>query len=196
MVNWDWKDLAASASKTGLRGGQSLQTPGAQREAELEAAYQQGFRDGEASGLERALRELDPSRQAAEKAASQLSVLREELKTHTQENILALALIVARRVMEREIQAAPGTVAELVEKALAHSPLDQKIRVRLNPADLTFISGEGPNQQPAETVGREVRWTPDDTVAPGGCIVEGPEHVVDGRLDTALERIYRTVFHD
>jgi len=195
-MTWDWEDLGARASRTGLHGDGRLEAPGVRREVELKEAYERGFQEGEASGLERALQELEPSRQAAEKAASQLAVLHEEITNHTHENIMALALIVARKVLEKEIRAAPEAVADLVEKALVHFPLDQKVRVRLNPADLTFLTGKSTDGTPAETPGREVRWTPDDTVTPGGCIVEGPEHVVDGRLDTALERLYRTVFHD
>jgi len=195
-MTWDWQDLGARASRTGLHRGGRLEAPEIRREAELEEAYKRGFQEGEASGLERALRELDPSRQAAEKAASQLAVLHEELTNHTHENIMALALIVARKVLEKEIRAAPEAVSDLVEKALVHFPLDQKVKVRLNPDDLTFLAGESTDGTPAETPGREVRWIPDDAVTAGGCIVEGPEHVVDGRLDTALERLYRTVFHD
>jgi flagellar biosynthesis/type III secretory pathway protein FliH len=195
-MNWDWQDLGSEASRVGAHLENPRVSPGVQKENELQEAFQRGFREGEASGLDRALRELDPSRQAAEKAANQLTVLREELKGQTQENILALALVVARRVLEKELRTQPGVVAELVEKALTQFPLDQKIRVRLNPADLKFLSEEGPNRPAVDAAGREVRWTPDESVAPGGCIVEGPEHVVDGRLDTALERIYRTVFHD
>ena len=36
---------------------------------------------------------------------------------------------------------------------------------------------------------------PDETVSRGGCVVEGPERIVDGRVEGALERIYRTVSH-
>jgi flagellar biosynthesis/type III secretory pathway protein FliH len=195
-MTFDWQDLSGRAASPGSDGLYPVQEAGPTLEDELDEAYRRGFREGEAQGLERALRELDPSRQAAENAANQLSTLREDLTSRTQESVLALALAVARRVMEQEIQAKPEYVAELVEKALGHFPLDQKVRVRINPKDLAFLTGEALDQMPGEKVSREVRWTPDETVAPGGCIVEGPEHVVDGRLDSALERIYRTVFND
>lgn len=195
-MSWDWQDLGSQAVANGKDGLLSMEGMADQHESELDEAYKEGFRTGEAAGLERALRELDPSRQAAESAANQLSTLREELNTQTRENVLALALAVAKKVMEGEIQARPGYVAEMVEKALSHFPLDQKIRVRLNPSDLRLFTGKTGENAPVESGGREVRWTPDDSVAQGGCIVEGPEHVVDGRLDSALERIYRTVFND
>ena len=40
------------------------------------------------------------------------------------------------------------------------------------------------------TGGREARWIADEDVVPGGCIVEGPDRIVDGRVDQALERIF------
>jgi flagellar biosynthesis/type III secretory pathway protein FliH len=195
-MTFDWQDLSGKAVNPGPDGIYPIQESGSTAEDELDEAFRRGFQEGEAKGLERALRELDPSRQAAENAANQLSTLREDLTSRTQENILALALAVARRVMEQEIQAKPEYVAELVEKAIGHFPLDQKVRVRINPKDLAFLTGDALDQMPGEKVSREIRWTPDETVSPGGCIVEGPEHVVDGRLDSALERIYRTVFND
>jgi flagellar biosynthesis/type III secretory pathway protein FliH len=195
-MNWDWQDLGTQASRPDLEAGVPVGGSEIDRELEIDEAYQRGFKEGEAAGLERALRELNPTRQAAEQAASQLTVLWEELTGRTEENVMALALVVARRILERELKSSPEMVAKLVEKALTHFPLDQKIKVRLNPADLAFLSGEGQSGPPVETSGREVRWIPDGTVSRGGCLVEGPEHVVDGRLDTALERIYRTVFDD
>jgi flagellar biosynthesis/type III secretory pathway protein FliH len=31
----------------------------------------------------------------------------------------------------------------------------------------------------------------DSRIQPGGCVVEGRERIIDGRVDTALERLYR-----
>jgi flagellar biosynthesis/type III secretory pathway protein FliH len=44
--------------------------------------------------------------------------------------------------------------------------------------------------------GRSVRWISDPEIRPGGCLVESRERLVDGRVDTALERIYRTIIED
>jgi general L-amino acid transport system substrate-binding protein len=38
---------------------------------------------------------------------------------------------------------------------------------------------------------KDVQWLPDGRVAPGGCLIEGRDRIVDGRVDTALERLYR-----
>ncbi len=195
-MSWDWQDLGLLADGVTSRGGPTPETQEAQREAELNEAFQKGLREGEAAGRKEVLAEVEPARQAAQAASSALAAYEAEIESRLSENVMALALAVARKVVDREVRADPGIVAELVEKALAHFPLDQKVRVRLNPADLAFVTGEGPGRRAPEAGGREVRWMPDESVARGGCLVEGPEHVVDGRLDSVLERIYRTVFHD
>jgi len=38
---------------------------------------------------------------------------------------------------------------------------------------------------------RDVSWMADPRIARGGCLVEGSQRIVDGRVDTALERAYR-----
>jgi flagellar biosynthesis/type III secretory pathway protein FliH len=39
----------------------------------------------------------------------------------------------------------------------------------------------------------EILWQADAHVVRGGCLVEGRERVLDGRIDTALERVYRSL---
>jgi flagellar biosynthesis/type III secretory pathway protein FliH len=40
---------------------------------------------------------------------------------------------------------------------------------------------------------RALRWIGDSNVERGGCLTEGRERIIDGRVDTALERAYRTI---
>jgi hypothetical protein len=37
----------------------------------------------------------------------------------------------------------------------------------------------------------EIRWISDVSILRGGCLMEGRERIIDGRVDTALERAYR-----
>ena len=38
---------------------------------------------------------------------------------------------------------------------------------------------------------RESHWIADHRISTGGCVVEGRDRIIDGRVDTALERAYR-----
>ena len=124
---------------------------------------------------------------------AEMEEFRTALISQMQDNLTALALAVARQLMEREVKAEPAVVANLVRSALSHFPLDQKLRIRLNPLDLSSISMEQSGNQAPVSAGREVRWVTDETLGRGSCVVEGPERIVDGRVEAALERIYRMV---
>jgi flagellar biosynthesis/type III secretory pathway protein FliH len=107
---------------------------------------------------------------------------------HAEENIAALAVMVARHIVQRELTTDPSFVQEIVERALAQYPVDQEITVRLNPTDLAAC------RAPIEANGpREIRWISDASIQRGGCLMEGRERILDGRIDTALERAYRNL---
>jgi flagellar biosynthesis/type III secretory pathway protein FliH len=66
--------------------------------------------------------------------------------------------------------------------------------VRVNPNDLAIIQATEEIVEPGTgEPARELHWTGDPRIASGGCVVEGRERIVDGRVDTALERAYRRI---
>jgi flagellar biosynthesis/type III secretory pathway protein FliH len=191
-MSWTWEELAPG-SVAGRSDLPSAETLEAERNQELERAYERGFTEGVSAGRKRAMEDLQPNLQAAVNVAAELEDFRATIAARMQDDLSALALAVGRLLMEREVRSEPEVVANLVRSALSQFPLDQKLRIRLNPLDLSSISRERSASQPPLSAGREVRWIPDETVARGGCVVEGPERIVDGRVATALERIYRAM---
>jgi flagellar biosynthesis/type III secretory pathway protein FliH len=162
-------------------------------ERRVDQARAEGFAAGRAEG-ERA--EAARLRTAVSAMETALDTIREsELKWQecVNENIAALAVTVARHVVGRELNSDATAFADLVKRALAEFPIDQPMRVRVNPQDLSLLSL--PTSDGGEPISiapnRDVRWLADMRVQPGGCIVEGRERIVDGRVDTALERLYR-----
>ena len=190
-MNWTWQDLGSDP-----RHGSESATPEmleATREREREEAYERGFNDGVDAGRAQARQELGPNLIASVRVVAEVEDFKDALMEQMQDNLTALSLAVARQLVEREVRVEPEVVANLVRNALSHFPLDQKLRIRMNPVDLSSISRERSENRTPVTAGREVRWLPDEGIARGGCVVEGPERIVDGRIDLALERIFRTV---
>ncbi len=193
-ARWIWKELAGPAPRPKAKeeGPRTNPSP-VEVEAERQRAYEAGFRDGSAFARRQILEELGPNLRASVEVVEEVESYLEAFHARMEENLTALALAVARQLVERELRADPQVVADLVRNALTHFPMDQKVRIRLHPADLSAISREGQGAPPTIAAGREVQWIPDESVARGGCLVEGPERIVDGRIDAALERIFRTV---
>jgi len=109
-----------------------------------------------------------------------------------EENIAALAVVVARQIVAREVSLDRELVANLVRRALTEFPIDQSVRIRVNPLDLSVLTMNGATAETGSITGnRDASWLADPRVSRGGCLVEGRDRIVDGRVDAALERAYR-----
>jgi flagellar biosynthesis/type III secretory pathway protein FliH len=179
----------------GLAGGALA---GSAMVEQLEAARADGAAEGYERGFAEGERAARTEREPA--VAAMLAALGqavEGIRAHEarwlanlEENVAALAVVVARHIVQREVVADPSQLRTLVDGALAQFPADQPVTVRVHPEELQAVrtlQGEAGGPLP------ELRWVADAAVGRGGCLVEGRERILDGRLDVALERAYRTL---
>jgi flagellar assembly protein FliH len=159
------------------------------RETIRAAAYHEGFEAGRVEGERAEQMRLANARRAAEHALDDVRAGETKWAGTIEENVAALAVAVARQLLARELRSEPAALVDLVRRALAEFPIDQPIRIRVNPGDLAALSTVNPAAP--ITTGREAAWVADAQIAPGGCMVEGRDRIIDGRVDAALERVYR-----
>lgn len=192
---WDWEDLAGPGG--GAHAHVDQADLDALREQELEGAYRRGRADGEQAAHARARKEVETAVSAARRVVQQVREARESWEKQLEENLVALSTAIARQIMDRELEGDLDSYRALVRKAVATFPLDHSVKIRAHPYDLAKLTRahDGQTPSPDDTDGREVRWTADEEVIPGGCVVEGPDRIVDGRVDEALERIYWELTH-
>lgn len=167
----------------------------AQRDAEEQAARERVQAEAFANGVALGRAEAEQAAHAAIASALQaLYVATEEVRASEsrwlatlQENMAALVAGAARHVVGREVRTDDALVRDLAARALAEFPQDQAVQLRLNPADVAAVKAALAESPRAG----EVRFIAEPRVDRGGCMVEGRDRIVDGRVDTALERIYR-----
>lgn len=163
----------------------------AQQQA-LDEAYTQGFDAGREAGAAAERARLESAMTAVGHLLEQLREREARWIERLEENLCALAVAVGRQLFEGELQSAPAHTGMLVRRALTEFPIDQPVSIRVNPSDLASITASAMAEGAQPTFGRpDAQWVPDPRVAPGGCVIEGRDRIVDGRVDTALERLYR-----
>jgi flagellar biosynthesis/type III secretory pathway protein FliH len=158
----------------------------------IDEGYARGMADGERIGRDAAQALLTGPLGVLGQATAHLHEVASLAPAILEENIAALAVIVARQIISREVTSEREIVVELVRRALTEFPIDQSVRIRVHPLDLSLMALKGTAPDAAPITGAyDARWLADPRITRGGCLVEGRDRIVDGRVDTALERAYR-----
>lgn len=165
----------------------------AEFEERLAAAYQEGFDAGHATGAEAAAAELRSAHDAAMQAAAEIRSREADWAGVLEENVCAVATAVARHIIDREITTDRLIVLEMARSAVERFGLEETLRIRVHPDDHAVLAQPqgGAGDLATAIEGRSVQWVADAGIEAGGCVVEGRERIVDGRVDTALVRAYR-----
>ena len=156
-----------------------------------EEEYARGCADGERRARAEFASAIASALSALTEAIAHVQLHEAPWIANAEENLAAMAVVIAQHVIEREVTADAQIVRELVRRALVQLPLDQTISIRLHPDDLaaceSVLAPDASGRQ------RDLRLMPDPRMHRGGCLVEGRERVIDGRVDTSLERAYRSL---
>ena len=157
--------------------------------APVDASYEAGYAAGLQDGATRANAPLRPALQALQGLMQDLQSRRGDLLRDAQRDLEALALAVARRLVQREVASDPELLRDGVMRALELLPHDLVLDVRLHPEDLAALAPLRDSLVPAES-DVKLHWIADAKVGRAGFVVESPQRLVDGRLDVALRALY------
>jgi|SRR5690554_6047479 flagellar assembly protein FliH len=149
-----------------------------------EAGYQAGYKEGYEGGREQA-------RAEAERLAGMVQDLERsftELDTQITEELMGLALALARKMVHDTLSTRPDTIADTVRSALQELP-QSHARIRLHPDDAA-LARELLGEQLAHG---EHRLVEDPTLTRGGCLVEAGGTQVDATVETRWRRIVESM---
>lgn len=145
-------------------------------------SYAQGYREGVAAGQ----RESKAVAERLQRALAALNAPFAELDEQVEQELVALAVAIARQVIRREIKADPGQVVAVVREGIASLPVaSRNIRVFLNPDDAAVV-----REALAITEG-ERAWQilEEPTLTRGGCRVVTDTSQIDATLEARLAGI-------
>jgi flagellar assembly protein FliH len=155
----------------------------------LQAAWARGYAAGMAEADTRAENGVQSALKALSGVVERLESARAAVEREWKPNLFSLALAIARKLVQREVQTNPEIVLELVNRAIQLVPLDTTLEIRLNPVDLVLL-GERLDQALPPDRALSVRWVSDPSLDPGAFLLETPQRIVDGRADVALRTLY------
>ena len=159
-------------------------------EDELQLQLQDAFNRGLEEGRRQAERGLSNVFKALRDGITGLTDLRDKVMRESEADLLTLSIMVARKIIQREISLDPQILAGVITTALdAVTDLD-RVTIRLNPEDYQLVSSD--RERFITGIGRDnqVTLTPDEQIMRGGCMVDTPTGTIDARIETQLEEIF------
>ncbi|MEW6082095.1 MAG: FliH/SctL family protein [Bacillota bacterium] len=166
------------------------------RDEALHQGYQEGFQTGYRDGIAEAEAKIAEAQgmleDAQAKAKSIVARAQAEAAAFLQEvrpEVLDLAVEIARRIMRREVSQCPEALLSMAEAAMEKVKAEEAVVVRVNPRDVVVVSEGKARLLEGVTGIKSLHILEDDTVEPGGCIVEGNRGRVDATLESQLAMV-------
>ncbi|MCG5535059.1 flagellar assembly protein FliH [Ectothiorhodospira mobilis] len=150
-----------------------------------------GHREGEARGRRSGERAMRPHIQALEQLLQGLATPYAELDQAMEEELVQLAMAVARHLVRRELRTDPSAVVAVLREALGALPsAERKVRLYLHPQDARVVR----DALQVEELNRPWSVVEDPTLSRGGVRVETDTSRVDATLETRLNAVIASVW--
>jgi len=151
------------------------------------AGYQRGLEDGQASARREAAESIEAMNLKLARTIEELAGLRQRFRHEAEEDVVALALAIARRILHRELTMAPEALLGLVKAALEKMELRELHRVRVARADAPMLT------QYFEKMGlpKPIEVIADPGLPRGAAILDSTRGALDASVETQLAEIER-----
>jgi flagellar assembly protein FliH len=156
---------------------------------EIEQATKAAYADGWAAGGDAAKAELVGQGEAFGKALAELARFRAGLMERYQNELLALALGIARKVVQRELADHPEHWLGMIREAVRHALDREKIRIRVGPLLHRFLVEHLSTLRPMLEDVKELELVEDQALSENGCILESQYGDLDLGIDSQIGAI-------
>jgi flagellar assembly protein FliH len=158
------------------------------REEGLESGREEGREAGEKTADAR-VEEL--SRRYADSVA-EFAAYKDTMRAQVEEEVVHLALTVAKKIVHREIQIDPTIIHTLVRVALERVSGKSAVTVRLSRPDYEYMINAHGDMSRAE--GREVEFESDNTLEQGDCVIQTEAGDIDARIEEEFNEVESAFF--
>ena len=166
-----------------------LEESGRVSEGRVQEAFERGLSEGERLASE-------GRRQEAESYAyglSRLGQLGRTLETQARHEALELALLVAKRIMQKEVEISPAFLIEIIKRTASQLMGRAEISIRLHPADLDVVRALAPDFAEHFPAVALVSLKGDESLERGDCLIDTDVEQINLSLNEQLAALKRAL---
>lgn len=157
------------------------ETLSSSREEARRAGWEQGLSEGRQAARGELRLQADRLQHLIEQLASPLAQTGEAV----QDELVQLAMAIARQIVQRELSAQPEQIRDVVTQAIAALPAGNRhLRIHLHPEDAHLLAEHMDAHE-----GGSWKVIEDPSLTRGGCVIDAGSTRIDARLETRLQDI-------
>ena len=159
-------------------------------EEDLKQKINDSFNAGLQEGKNLTERGLVNVFRALRAASETIRNLREKVLRESEDELINLVMLVARKVIIREVSQDRSILAGVVKNALDGLSAREEVIVRLNPDDYALVTSGREECLQKELISDRLQLKADPMVAAGSCQIDTDMGTIDAGLNAQLEAIY------
>jgi len=160
---------------------------------EAEQIRNKARESGYKEGLQKAYQETEDRRKRAlaecDKMLEEAKKEKEAIIRSAEGDIVRLALAVAEKIVEKEIQQDTDITINLVRNVLSMVGDAQAVKLRVSPEEFERLAAERDKLTGADQNIGELHLQPHSGIKPGGLILDSEVGTIDARVETRLQNI-------
>lgn len=165
-------------------------------EEELKQKINDSFNAGLQEGKNLTERGLVNVFRALRAASEMIRNVREKVLRESEDELINLVMLVARKVIIREISQDRSILAGVVKNAIAGLSAREEVTVRINPDDYALVTSGREESLQKELINDHLLLKADPLVASGTCQIDTAMGTIDAGLNAQLEAIYRSLLEE
>lgn len=167
---------------------QDAEVKAAQMERE---AYEKGFQQGEAAGMEMGQAKLSPLIAEINSLLAGMAEVHSEVVKFNRDQLVDLGMAIATKIVHRELEQTPEQILHSVEEVLSQVGREQRVRLRLSQIDFQMLLDHQTDLPALARMGDRVTFEVDPEMIRGGCLVQTPTGTIDATIETMLAEMRR-----
>lgn len=159
---------------------------------EIQKAYDKGFSDGKEITEITCQNENEKYRDWMHRIDNLAVELRKEYSTQIdllQKAVLPVSVLIAKHIIDAELEIKPDLVLKQAEKAIAIVEEDTIFKIFCNPADVEILNSVESSLISNKNNNIKIDILPDSTISKGGCVLHTSAGIIDASIEAQMKRI-------
>lgn len=156
-------------------------------------AKEDGYNAGYLVGIEQAEKELSEQYydrlQNSQALLQEAYKIKEEIIQEAEEEIIQLSLIIAKKIINREIELDPNLISEITREILKNTKEIEDVSIFVNPDYYIYLFNVRDDLSKGLNGRVKLSIYPDPSIESAGVVIKTSLETIDSKIDTQLEEV-------